>query len=87
MKRGTQDDPNRILFSEKFACPVSGFTIAEIEPRQLVALRAQLFRQRAHHAKRSFERRKRFDLAADVHVDAADGDAGTGAGSTAAAAG
>jgi len=33
MKRGTQDDPNRILFSEKFACPVSGFTIAEIEPR------------------------------------------------------
>jgi excinuclease ABC subunit A len=23
----------RILFSEKFACPVSGFTIAEIEPR------------------------------------------------------
>ncbi|WP_447725358.1 excinuclease ABC subunit UvrA [Sphingomonas koreensis] len=25
--------PNRIVFSEKFACPVSGFTIAEIEPR------------------------------------------------------
>ena len=25
--------PERILFSEKFACPVSGFTIAEIEPR------------------------------------------------------
>src|SRR5690349_3275408 len=25
--------PGRILFSEKFACPVSGFTIAEIEPR------------------------------------------------------
>src|SRR3546814_11248473 len=24
---------NRILFSEKFACPVSGFTIPEIEPR------------------------------------------------------
>ncbi|HZV56880.1 MAG TPA: excinuclease ABC subunit UvrA [Sphingobium sp.] len=24
---------NRIIFSEKFACPVSGFTIAEIEPR------------------------------------------------------
>jgi excinuclease ABC subunit A len=24
---------NRIVFSEKFACPVSGFTIAEIEPR------------------------------------------------------
>ena len=23
----------RIIFSEKFACPVSGFTIAEIEPR------------------------------------------------------
>ena len=26
-------EPERILFSEKFACPVSGFTIAEIEPR------------------------------------------------------
>jgi excinuclease ABC subunit A len=26
-------DTDRILFSEKFACPVSGFTIAEIEPR------------------------------------------------------
>jgi excinuclease ABC subunit A len=25
--------PHRIVFSEKFACPVSGFTIAEIEPR------------------------------------------------------
>ncbi len=25
--------PNRIVFSEKFACPVSGFTIAEIAPR------------------------------------------------------
>jgi excinuclease ABC subunit A len=24
---------NRIIFSEKFACPVSGFTITEIEPR------------------------------------------------------
>ena len=24
---------NRIVFSEKFACPVSGFTIPEIEPR------------------------------------------------------
>ena len=28
-----QTEPKRILFSEKFACPVSGFTIAEIEPR------------------------------------------------------
>jgi len=28
-----QDGPERILFSEKFACPVSGFTIPEIEPR------------------------------------------------------
>jgi excinuclease ABC subunit A len=27
------DPPERILFSEKFACPVSGFTISEIEPR------------------------------------------------------
>ncbi len=25
--------PQRLTFSEKFACPVSGFTIAEIEPR------------------------------------------------------
>ena len=25
--------PGRIIFSEKFACPVSGFTIPEIEPR------------------------------------------------------
>jgi excinuclease ABC subunit A len=28
-----QSEPRRLLFSEKFACPVSGFTIAEIEPR------------------------------------------------------
>jgi len=27
------DADERILFSEKFACPVSGFTISEIEPR------------------------------------------------------
>ena len=26
-------EPKRIVFSSKFACPVSGFTIAEIEPR------------------------------------------------------
>ena len=26
-------EPKRIMFSSKFACPVSGFTIAEIEPR------------------------------------------------------
>jgi excinuclease ABC subunit A len=26
-------DPVRVTYSEKFACPVSGFTIAEIEPR------------------------------------------------------
>ena len=26
-------DASRIMFSEKFACPVSGFTISEIEPR------------------------------------------------------
>jgi len=25
-----------MIFSQKFACPVSGFTIAEIEPRLLV---------------------------------------------------
>ena len=28
-----EGDPERITYSEKFACPVSGFTIAEIEPR------------------------------------------------------
>jgi excinuclease ABC subunit A len=28
-----ESEPRRILFSSKFACPVSGFTIAEIEPR------------------------------------------------------
>lgn len=28
-----EGDPERITFSEKFACPVSGFTIPEIEPR------------------------------------------------------
>ncbi|MEM6933817.1 MAG: excinuclease ABC subunit UvrA, partial [Pseudomonadota bacterium] len=28
-----EGDPERITFSENFACPVSGFTIAEIEPR------------------------------------------------------
>src|SRR5665213_2929773 len=27
------EEPQRLLFSEKFACPVSGFTISEIEPR------------------------------------------------------
>ncbi|HUO20927.1 MAG TPA: excinuclease ABC subunit UvrA [Caulobacteraceae bacterium] len=26
-------EPRRLLFSEKFACPVSGFTLSEIEPR------------------------------------------------------
>ena len=29
----TQRDAERLVFSEKFACPVSGFTISEIEPR------------------------------------------------------
>ncbi len=29
----THAPEGRIIFSEKFACPVSGFTIAEIEPR------------------------------------------------------
>lgn len=28
-----ETEPKRLIFSEKFACPVSGFTIAEIEPR------------------------------------------------------
>ncbi|MFI4976365.1 MAG: excinuclease ABC subunit UvrA [Caulobacterales bacterium] len=30
---GSESEPRRLLFSEKFACPVSGFTIAEIEPK------------------------------------------------------
>ncbi|HRO15265.1 MAG TPA: excinuclease ABC subunit UvrA, partial [Paracoccus sp. (in: a-proteobacteria)] len=29
----SEGEPERITFSENFACPVSGFTIAEIEPR------------------------------------------------------
>ena len=29
----TEGEPERYTFSEKFACPVSGFTIPEIEPR------------------------------------------------------
>ncbi len=28
-----EGEPERFIFSEKFACPVSGFTIGEIEPR------------------------------------------------------
>jgi excinuclease ABC subunit A len=28
-----QSGPERLVFSEKFACPVSGFTIPEVEPR------------------------------------------------------
>ena len=32
-KAESEAEPRRILFSSKFACPVSGFTIAEIEPR------------------------------------------------------
>ena len=31
--KGSAIPANRIVFSEKFACPVSGFTIPEIEPR------------------------------------------------------
>ena len=30
---GDHAPPGRVVFSEKFACPVSGFTIPEIEPR------------------------------------------------------
>ena len=32
-KKTKDGDPERIVFSAKFACPVSGFTIPEIEPR------------------------------------------------------
>ena len=31
--KGRNENAERIIFSEKFACPVSGFTISEIEPR------------------------------------------------------
>jgi excinuclease ABC subunit A len=31
--KGAEIPANRLIFSEKFACPVSGFTLAEIEPR------------------------------------------------------
>ena len=31
--KGKKEDAKRIMFSSKFACPVSGFTIPEIEPR------------------------------------------------------
>ena len=32
-KTDENGNPERMIFSEKFACPVSGFTISEIEPR------------------------------------------------------
>ncbi len=32
-KEGSGKEPRRVTFSAKFACPVSGFTIQEIEPR------------------------------------------------------
>ena len=32
-ERDADGDARRVMFSEKFACPVSGFTIPEIEPR------------------------------------------------------
>ncbi len=32
-KQDADGNPERLVFSEKFACPVSGFTITEIEPR------------------------------------------------------
>ncbi len=33
LPQGERDAPHRIILSAKFACPVSGFTIPEIEPR------------------------------------------------------
>ncbi|MDB5572390.1 MAG: excinuclease subunit [Hyphomicrobiales bacterium] len=32
-EKDAKGEPRRILFSSKFACPVSGFTISEVEPR------------------------------------------------------
>ncbi|MQT11632.1 excinuclease ABC subunit UvrA [Rhizobiales bacterium Sp-1] len=32
-EKDANGEPRRVIFSEKFACPVSGFTIPEIEPR------------------------------------------------------
>ena len=31
--KAEDEDPERLVFSARFACPVSGFTIDEIEPR------------------------------------------------------
>src|SRR5262249_61534520 len=31
--KAKNDSDSRLIFSEKFACPVSGFTIPEVEPR------------------------------------------------------
>src|ERR1700687_4489555 len=33
VNKGRNENAERIIFSEKFACPVSGFTLPEIEPR------------------------------------------------------
>ena len=33
LREGSKADPKRTVFSSRFACPVSGFTIEEIEPR------------------------------------------------------
>src|SRR3546814_20576339 len=33
LRKGAGIPAHRLIFSEKFSCPVSGFTIAEIEPR------------------------------------------------------
>ena len=35
-EKDDKGEPKRITFSQKFACPVSGFTIAEIEPQTLL---------------------------------------------------
>ncbi|NWH08817.1 MAG: excinuclease ABC subunit UvrA [Alphaproteobacteria bacterium] len=32
-EKGEKGEPRRLIFSSRFACPVSGFTIEEIEPR------------------------------------------------------
>ncbi|WP_293861152.1 excinuclease ABC subunit UvrA [uncultured Alsobacter sp.] len=32
-EKAEKGEPRRIIFSQKFACPVSGFTIPEVEPR------------------------------------------------------
>ncbi|HVH04188.1 MAG TPA: hypothetical protein VM891_14810, partial [Amaricoccus sp.] len=65
------EEPQRITFSENFACPVSGFTIPEIEPRIEEQLDSQPVAGRAGPERRVEREQPRLDLR--------DGEAGDGA--------